>query len=84
MLNLILSLIFVNVFPEEFKVVGVIVATIITTLLICDIVEPYVLCRHVFGASVKHLWLKNYTGIALFSIGLIALTFLEQKDGDFF
>lgn len=79
-MNIILSLVFVKFFPEEYKVVGVIVATIIIILLISDVIEPYVLCRHVFGASVKGFWIKNYLNIALFVAGLTALTFVMKED----
>ncbi len=79
-MNLVLSLIFVNVFPDEYKVVGVVVATIIVVLLISDVIEPYVLHRRVFGVSVKYFWIKNYACIALFVGGLIAVTFLAQKN----
>lgn len=79
-MNLILSLIFVNLFPDEYKVIGVIVATIFVVLLISNFIEPYVLYRRVFGMPVKHFWIKNYACIALFTAGLFALTVLEQKD----
>ena len=77
--NLILSLLFVQVFPEDKKVVGVIVATIITTLLICHIVDPYVVYKHVFNKSVNKYWLKNYSYIALFVAGMVAVTYLGQQ-----
>ena len=69
--NLILSLIFVQVFPEEYKVVGVIVATIITTLGICHIVDPYVVYKHAFHKSVKEYYLRNYGYIILFIVALL-------------
>lgn len=73
LLNLVLSLLFVQVFPEEYRVVGVIVATILTTLTICDIVDPYVVFRHVFDKSPYRFWLRNYTYIGVFTICLFAL-----------
>ncbi len=78
-MNLILSLLFVQVFPEDKKVVGVIVATIITTLLICHIVDPYVVYKHVFKKTVKSYWLKNYSYIALFAAGMAAMTYLGRQ-----
>lgn len=69
--NIVLSIIFVLVFPEEFKVVGVIVATIITNILICHVVEPYVLFKHFFGAPVRKFYLRNYLSIAAFTALLI-------------
>ena len=56
---IILSLVFVKFFLDEYKVVGVVVATIIIILMISDIVEPYVLCLHVFGVPVKGFWINN-------------------------
>ena len=76
--NLILSLLFVTIFPEEYKVVGVIVATIITNLLICDTVEPFVVFHHVFGRSPKQFYFKNYSYIALFTVALLYLTYLTK------
>ena len=68
--NLILSLIFVKVFPDEYRVVGVIAATIVTNLSICHIVEPYVLFRHVLNKSCFGFCVKNYALIALF-VGML-------------
>ena len=64
--NLTLSLIFVKTFPADYRVVGVIAATIITNLLICHIVEPYVLFKHVLKESCWGFYVKNYALIALF------------------
>lgn len=76
--NLILSLLFVQLFPEDLKVVGVIVATIITNLLICDTVEPFVVFKHVFGRSPRSFYFKNYSYIALFTLALFSLTRLSK------
>lgn len=76
---MILSLIFVHVFPENLKVVGVIVATIITTLLICDIVDPYVVFKHVFEKSVKGFWLRNYIYIVVFTLSLFIMSVCTIK-----
>lgn len=74
--NLILSILFVVIFKklfgEDFAVVGVIVATIITNICICHIVEPYVLYKHAFGVSVKRHYLRNYGCMAIF----VALLFV--------
>jgi len=74
--NLGLSLLFVHIFPEEYRVAGVIVATIITSLLIGDVVEPYVIFKYIFGESVKRFWLKNYFLTALFTGSLFVLTYI--------
>lgn len=78
--NLGLSLLFVCVFPEEYRVVGVIVATIITSLLICHIVEPFVFYKHVLRQSAKGYFLKNYFYMALFVVALVSLTYLETEN----
>jgi peptidoglycan biosynthesis protein MviN/MurJ (putative lipid II flippase) len=78
-LNVILSIAFVLVFPESYNIVGVIVATIITNLLICHIVEPYVLYKYAYKSSAKGYYLRNYAYIALFTAGLVGLNFCLQK-----
>jgi O-antigen/teichoic acid export membrane protein len=77
--NLVLSLLFVMVFPEDYRVVGVIVATIITNLLICDIVEPFVIFKHVFGQKPGKFYIKNYAYIGLFVVALFVMTFLTTE-----
>lgn len=68
-LNVVLSIAFVFLFG----VVGVIVATVITTLLICHVVEPYVLFKHEMKAPVKKYYVKNYGCMLLFTLLLGAL-----------
>lgn len=70
-LNIVLSILFV----KWIGVVGVIVATIITNLTICHIVEPYVLYRHAFNRSPKRYYLRNYSMITLFSLALCVVHF---------
>lgn len=67
LVNIALSVLFVCVFPEDYRVVGVIVATIITNVFICHVIEPYVLYKHAFRSSVKGYWLRNYVYIAAFA-----------------
>ena len=70
-LNLSLSLLFV----QWFGVVGVIVATIITNVFICHIVEPYILYKHGFKQpkdKVKY-YILNYFLILVFVVALICL-----------
>lgn len=71
-LNVILSCIFVNFFG----VVGVIVATIITNLFICHIVEPFVLYKHGFNKSPKNYYLKNFSFILVFALLLFGINYL--------
>lgn len=60
--NIVLSIWFVN----NFGIAGVLVATIITNLTICCIVEPFVLHKHVFHTSGLKFYIKNYLYIAFF------------------
>ena len=78
--NLGLSLIFVQIFPEEYRVAGVIAATIITSLLICHVVDPYVVYKHVFRQPVKEYWMRNYVYIGLFAGALILVSFLKTEN----
>ncbi len=75
--NLILSILFVKIFQksvgDDFAMLGVIVATIMTNLFICHIVEPFVVYKYVFHASAKKYYLKNYSYIILFAVALIIL-----------
>ncbi len=78
LVNIALSIAFVFLFglvSEEFSVVGVIAATILTDLLICHVVEPHVLYKHALHYTPKHYYLKNYFYVALFAGALIALHF---------
>ena len=76
--NLVLSLLFVQVFPEDLRIVGVIVATIITTMGICHIVDPYVVFKHAFKMPVKEYYIRNYSYIVLFTLALILMTYLNR------
>lgn len=82
-INVVLSILFVNIFPEKYNVVGVIIATIITNLFICHIIEPYVLYKYAFKSSAKKYYLQNYLFIVIFVICLTCLHFsmvsFEQK-----
>ncbi len=79
MLNVALSIGFVVLFNklwgEDFAVVGVIVATILTNLTICHVIEPFVLYKYAFKTSVKKYYVKNYICIALFIGALTGLHF---------
>ena len=78
LINIGLSILFVCVFPEDYRVVGVIVATIITNIFICHVVEPYVLYRHAFEASVRKYYLRNYLYIVVFVGAMFATHFCMQ------
>lgn len=81
-LNVILSIAFVKIFAhfggDEIGVVGVIVATVFTNLLICHIVEPYVLYRYAFHESVKKHLIQNYIYIGIFIISALIVSRLIQ------
>ena len=77
-INLGLSLLFVQIFPADYRVVGVIAATIITTLFICDIVEPYVVFHHVFNQPCRAFCMKNYAYIAVFILSVPVMDFIRQ------
>jgi len=67
--NIVLSIIFV----KWIGVVGVIAATIVTNLVICHIVEPYVLYKKAFEMKPGKFYLKNYSIIMLFAAALVLL-----------
>ena len=83
-LNVVLSIIFVKLFlkvgGDELGIIGVIVATIITNLTICHIVEPFVLYKYAFQKSVKKHLLRNYFYVALFIVALLGMTALMQNN----
>lgn len=67
--NIVLSVLLV----KWIGVVGVIIATIITSLVVCHVVEPYVLYRKAFDKSPKSYYLKNYGMIIIFLATLMLL-----------
>lgn len=73
--NVILSVLFV----QWMGIVGVIAATVLTNLLICHIVEPYVLYKHAFSTSPKNYYLTNYGMIGLFFVALTVLDICMQS-----
>lgn len=74
-INVVLSILFVL----YFSVVGVIVATIITNIFICHIVEPHVLYKYGFKQKATNYYLLNFILITVFTIALTWLYFLKQK-----
>ena len=81
-INVALSVGFVFLFGllgDDFAVVGVIVATIITNLLICHIVEPHVLYKYGLKSSAKKYYLRNYIYIIIFAVALTGLHFCLQE-----
>lgn len=83
-INIALSLLLVVTLPEDFKVVGVIIATILTNLFVCHIVEPLMLYKYGFYSSPSRYYVKNYLSIFAFSLCLVALLFLKIDLNDGF
>lgn len=83
LLNVGLSIGFVFLFSylfgEDFAVVGVIVATIITNLTICHIVEPHVLYKYGLKSKATGYYIRNYIYVAVFAALLVALNFCLQS-----
>ena len=81
-LNIGLSIGFVYLFRflfgDDFAVVGVIVATILTNLFICHVVEPHVLYKYGLNRKPTGYYIRNYIYIALFAACLVALQFCLQ------
>ncbi len=81
--NVVLSIAFVYLFSylfgDEFAVVGVIVATILTNIFICHIVEPHILYKYEFKTKTNRYFLKNYSCIAAFVGALFLLNLCMVK-----
>ncbi len=81
-INIGLSIGFVYLFSflfgNEFAVVGVIVATIVTNLTICHTVEPHVLYKYALQSKTSKYYIRNYLYIAIFAAVLVALNFCLQ------
>lgn len=78
--NIILSVWLVNVIGVS----GVLLATIITTILICHIVEPFVLYKNAFCESPKCFYIKNYGMMAAFATMLVIINcFTQNAENDF-
>ncbi|MBQ6849214.1 MAG: hypothetical protein IJN76_04065 [Clostridia bacterium] len=69
-INVILSIAFVEI---GWGIAGVLAATVITNLLICHIIEPYVLYKHAFDTTPKKYYMTNYGLIGLFFVALAVL-----------
>ena len=82
-LNVGLSIGFIYLFSycfgEDFAVVGVIVATIITNLTICHIVEPRVLYKYGLQSKTTGYYIRNYVYMIIFAALLVALHFCLQS-----
>ncbi len=83
LINIGLSVGFIYLFEywlgEEFAVVGVIAATILTNLFICHIVEPHVLYKYGLQKRPSKYYIRNYIYIVVFALCLIALHFCMRS-----
>lgn len=70
LLNLVLSYIFVN----KYGVAGVFAGTLISTLAVPFLAEPYMLFKHGFGTECK-AFVKKYIGYVLYSFMICAVSF---------
>lgn len=84
MANVVLSIALV----KTVGITGVIIATIITALLINDIVEPYVVFMHALKMKPVQFYIMNYSFIAAFAVGLLIVQLIAVSTGsallDFF
>ncbi len=81
LVNLVLSILFVMIMPDEYNVAGVIIATIITNLLICHTVEPYILYKNALCASPRGHYISNYLMIAIFCAFVFLFDFIRVDIG---
>ncbi len=81
-MNIGLSIGFIYLFSyflgEDFAVVGVIVATIITNLFVSHIIEPYVFYKYALQIKATFYYIKNYIYMLSFTVALVALHFCLQ------
>lgn len=66
---------FEYLFGEEFAVVGVIAATILTNIFICHAVEPHVLYKYGLQKKATKYYVRNYVYIGVFALCLVTLHF---------
>ncbi len=67
--NMVLSILLVN----RLGVVGVILATVVTNLVISHIVEPLILYKNAFNASPAKHYIRNYIMVAVFGVVLVCM-----------
>ena len=75
-INIVLSIALVNVVG----ITGVIVATIVTNLLINDIVEPYVVFKHALQRKPTQYYIMNYSYILLFALSLLVIQRVSMEN----
>ena len=70
MVNLVLSLLFACLLEGENKIVGILLATIVTNLFVCHLVEPHIIYKYAFQMAEKKFLLQNYILIGIFILVL--------------
>ena len=78
--NLVLSIALVKVVGMT----GVIVATIITNLLINDVVEPYVVFKHALERKPTRYYIMNYSYILLFAVSMLVIQRISVVNDNIF
>lgn len=78
-LSIVLVVLFRNICGEEYGVVGVCLATIITNLTVCHTMEPYVLYKKIFKSSAKPQMIKNLLLTGVFVFALLIMDVLRQS-----
>ena len=69
LVNVILSVYLVH----RMGIVGVIAATVLTNLMICHVIEPYVLYKNAFLSSPVKYYFRNYGFMAVFAASMLLL-----------
>ena len=77
--NVVLSVLFVQWWNS---IAGVLVATVLTSLLICHVVEPLVLYKYAFATTPTKYYLTNYGMIGLFFAAMVVLDRCMQSGGN--
>lgn len=85
LMNFFLSVFFV----KKIGISGVIIATVMTDLLICHIVEPYVLYKYAFSKFPTKYYIRNYSMILVYVVAQLIMekcigTYSSQWRGFFF
>lgn len=73
----VFNIVFSILFVQWFGVVGVIVATILTNIFICHIIEPFALYKYAFKSSPVKYYCLNYACLLLFGLILLILHLIK-------
>lgn len=78
----IVNLVFSVFFVKKIGVTGVIVATILTNLLICHVIEPYVVYKNAFGRPPIRYYLRNYSMIIVYFFAQMLVDHCMQSNSN--